>query len=103
MYTSKLSRRSAFNRAGLLVGAALAGETLGAIAAPVAQTAPKNSGPFRFCLNTATIRGQKLGIVKEIEIAAQAGYDAIEPWVESLDEYVKNGGKPRELRPDAYR
>jgi sugar phosphate isomerase/epimerase len=54
--------------------------------------------PFRFCLNTATIRGQKLGIVKEIEIATQAGYDALEPWVESIDEYAKGGGALADLR-----
>ena len=56
------------------------------------------SGSFSFCLNTATIRGQKLGIVKEIEIAAQAGYDSIEPWASSLDEYAKQGGSLKDLR-----
>ncbi len=45
----------------------------------------------------ATIRGQKAGIVKEIEIAAQAGYDAIEPWIDSLQEYVRNGGALKDL------
>jgi sugar phosphate isomerase/epimerase len=54
--------------------------------------------PFRFCLNTATIRGQKLGILKEIEVAGQAGYDAIEPWVDSIEEYQKGGGTLSDLR-----
>jgi 2-keto-myo-inositol isomerase len=53
--------------------------------------------PFKFCLNTATIRGQKLGILREVEIAAQAGYHAIEPWVDSIDEFLKNGGLLSEL------
>jgi sugar phosphate isomerase/epimerase len=35
--------------------------------------------------------------VKEIELAAQAGYDAIEPWVDSINDYVKGGGNLKEL------
>jgi sugar phosphate isomerase/epimerase len=46
-----------------------------------------------YCLNTATIRGQKLGIGREVEIAAEAGYSAIEPWIESLRRW-KEGGHP---------
>jgi sugar phosphate isomerase/epimerase len=45
----------------------------------------------------ATLRGHKLGMVKEIEIAAQAGYEAIEPWVDVLQEYVKQGGALKDL------
>lgn len=63
-----------------------------------ASTVEGTDKPFLFCLNTATIRGQKLGIVKEIEIAAQAGYDAIEPWVDSVQEYVKSGSSLPDLR-----
>jgi sugar phosphate isomerase/epimerase len=58
----------------------------------------KAERPLLYCLNTATIRGQKLGIIKQAEIAAQAGYDAIEPWLDSVGEYVKNGGTLAELR-----
>lgn len=58
----------------------------------------KNEPPFRFCLNTATIRGHKLGIVKEVEVASQAGYTGIEPWVDSVQEYVKGGGTLKDLR-----
>jgi sugar phosphate isomerase/epimerase len=36
--------------------------------------------------------------VREIEIAAQAGYDGIEPWVDSIQDYVKNGGVLTDLR-----
>jgi 2-keto-myo-inositol isomerase len=56
------------------------------------------SRPFRFCLNTATIRGQKLGIVKEVEVATQAGYEAIEPWVDAVQDYTKSGGSLEDLR-----
>lgn len=42
--------------------------------------------------------GQKLGLVKEIEIAAEAGYDGIEIWIRSLREYVDKGGKLSDLK-----
>ena len=59
---------------------------------------PTNAGGgFLLCLNTATIRGQNLGLVKEIEVAAQAGYQAIEPWVSSLEDYVKKGGSLKDV------
>lgn len=52
---------------------------------------------IKFCLNTATIRGYNLPIEKEIEIVAQAGYQAIEPWMDRLHEYVKRGKDLKEL------
>ena len=66
-----------------------------AAAAPAAKEAGR---PFLYSLNTATIRGQKLGIVKEIEIAAQAGYDGLEPWVDAIEAYVKSGGSLADLK-----
>src|SRR5215470_9388875 len=104
MNTRKLSRRSAIAQTGLLVGAALAGRKFAGAQESATEKgstilkAREVQGPFRFCLNTATIRGQKLGIVKEIEVAAQAGYDSIEPWVDSIEDYRKNGGSLSDLR-----
>jgi len=57
----------------------------------------KTGNPFRYGLNTATLMGQKLSIVEEVEIASRAGYQAIEPWVRELDRYVKDGGKLNDL------
>lgn len=48
--------------------------------------------PFGYCLNTSTIDGQKLSLVEKIDVVAQAGYEAIEPWVRDLDQYVQEGG-----------
>ncbi len=96
MQTSKLSRRGALERTGLLIGGAIAAPMLAGSAA--LGKSSDTTAPFRFCLNTATIRGQKLGIVKEIDVAAQAGYDAIEPWVETVQAYANGGGKLTELR-----
>ena len=97
MNARKLSRRNALTHAGLLIGAAAMGDPLPGARAWAQPQSPPTARPFRFCLNMATIRGQKLGIVKEIEIAAQAGYDAIEPWIDTLQEYVKNGGALKDL------
>ncbi len=97
MTTQKLSRREALARAGLVAGAALATGWLETTPASAAASSLGNS-PFRFCLNTGTIRGQKLGIVKEAEVAAKAGYQGIEPWVGSIEDYVKGGGSLKDLK-----
>lgn len=94
------SRRQ-FLAASLGAGLALAsGAAPSRAADTTTSSAPAAAAPagFRYCLNTSTLRGQKLGLVKEIEIAAQAGYQAIEPWVSSIEDYVKQGGSLAELR-----
>jgi 2-keto-myo-inositol isomerase len=71
--------------------------TVGA-AAPVPGAEEKPAPePFGYCLNTSTIRGQKLPLVQKYVIAAQARYQAIEPWVPDLDQYVKDGGNLKDL------
>ncbi|QDT65512.1 sugar phosphate isomerase/epimerase family protein [Calycomorphotria hydatis] len=57
-----------------------------------------STSPVRYCLNTSTIRGQKLGIVGEVEVASTAGYQGIEPWIRTLEEYQSQGGSLTELR-----
>lgn len=47
---------------------------------------------FIYCLNTATIRGHKLGLVRELEIIARAGYQGAEIWMDTLTEYLEGGG-----------
>src|SRR5580765_2567490 len=98
MNNLKVSRREALTRAGALIGATVVTHKFPSAAAGASGTEVNNDRPFRFSLNTATIRGQKLGIVKELEIASQAGYDAIEPWVDSVEEYQKSGGAMSDLR-----
>src|SRR5436190_11254750 len=46
-------------------------------------------GSFRFCLNTSTIRGQNPGLLNAIEIAAKAGYDGMELWMNDIKDYIK--------------
>ena len=92
---------SSVSRRNFLVSAGLACGTL-ATAANAASTAEAavGDGPssFRHCLNTGTIRGQKLSIEEQINVTAKAGYDAIEPWTRDIDEYQKAGGSLVDLR-----
>lgn len=50
-----------------------------------------NKSQFRYCLNTSTISGQKPGVLKSIDIAAEAGYDGIELWIRDIKTYLKSG------------
>jgi len=52
----------------------------------------KEKSPFIFSLNMATIRGHKLGFVKELETASAAGFHAVEIWIDTFYEYLANGG-----------
>ncbi|OYW33991.1 MAG: hypothetical protein B7Z51_00240 [Methyloversatilis sp. 12-65-5] len=81
---------SEFSRRDFLALTATAAATLSASHTMFAAPAPQPSrhgGPFRYCLNTSTIREQKLGIVAEVELAAKVGYDGIEPWIRELDDF----------------
>jgi 2-keto-myo-inositol isomerase len=64
------------------------------------QAADDSSGslPVRFALNMSTIRGQKLSIVQQVEVAAKAGYDGIEPWIRDLQKYAEDGGSLSDLK-----
>ncbi len=73
--------------------AALASQT-----ATAAEPDRPDDEPFGYCLNTSTIRGQKLPLAEEIDIAARAGYQGIEPWVAEIDAYEQAGGTRADLR-----
>lgn len=59
---------------------------------------PNRSPSFRYALNFGTLRGFKLSLEEEIDLAAKAGYDAIDPWIHELKAYQNNGKKLSELR-----
>ncbi|WP_166825066.1 sugar phosphate isomerase/epimerase family protein [Thalassoroseus pseudoceratinae] len=86
------SRREWLVGTGAVISAAALART------EAAEESKTNAPTFHYCLNTSTIRGQKLGIVQEIELASKAGYDAIEPWVRDIDAYQKEGGSLTDLR-----
>lgn len=56
---------------------------------------------FKYSLNTSTIRNENTSVVDAIDIAADAGYDGIEPWVKEIDEWVEKGGVLSDLRDRA--
>jgi 2-keto-myo-inositol isomerase len=51
---------------------------------------------LKYCLNASTIRTTP--VLKQIEVAAKAGYGAIELWHEHLDQHVAAGGTIEEVR-----
>ncbi|MEX2346670.1 MAG: sugar phosphate isomerase/epimerase [Balneolaceae bacterium] len=53
------------------------------------------ASPWPICLDTATIRPASLE--EKVEIAAEAGYDAIEPWDGELADYEEQGGNLEEI------
>lgn len=54
--------------------------------------------PFIPCLNTSTIRPVPLS--EKIRLAAAAGFEAIEPWNDDVDAYLKAGGTLESLREE---
>ena len=95
MKANNVSRRRFMTGAGAAVGAMITTAKPG-IASE--NTSTNRSIPFRYCLNTSTIRGQKLSLKEEIEITAKAGYSAIEPWVNKVHQHVSSGGDLRDIR-----
>jgi len=59
--------------------------------APLRGEISKASTIFRYCLNTSTISGQNLGLLKYVEIASIAGYHGIEVWVRDVEAALKEG------------
>lgn len=51
--------------------------------------------PWPICMDTATIRPASLK--EKVKIAAEAGFDAIEPWDGELKEFEEQGGDLKEL------
>jgi sugar phosphate isomerase/epimerase len=95
--TDNLSRRELLATAAGVVGAAVT--TSGTLPAKGASKPPPGApSNFTFCLNTSTIRGQKLSLDQEVEIAAKAGYDSIEPWVDKIQDYAKRSGSLKDIR-----
>jgi 2-keto-myo-inositol isomerase len=96
MQTQRITRRKALTQTGALMAAAAAGTTFAAATTPIGKQSPGRG--FIYSMNTGTLRGHKLGLIRELEITAEAGYRAIEPWVEAIDRYAKETGSLAELK-----
>ncbi len=99
----KISRRELLSKTSQsalgagLIAAGVAGAAPIPAADPSPKAPPQAAAPFGLCLNTSTLRGHKLGIVEELELAAKTGYQGVELWVSELDEYEKGGGSLADL------
>jgi len=82
--------RRALLTSGVAAGVAALGGMEGNAAAASRKRRSKDE-PFGYCLNTSTLSGQKLPITEVVDIAAKAGYEALEPWIRDLDDHVKAG------------
>ena len=61
-------------------------------------SATAKAEPFKYALNMSTLRGHKLGFIKEIEVASKAGYRHVEIWINTLQDYLKGGGTTADAR-----
>jgi 2-keto-myo-inositol isomerase len=86
-----VTRREVFKTAGLA--------TLGFLApsSVLSEQKPDNT-KFEYCLNTSTLQGQKLGLLKVLEIASRAEYDCVELWISDITEYTRDGKSLRSLK-----
>lgn len=92
----RISRRRMMAGCGacLATGAA----AIAAQSTPAAEARIETDGrPLRYCLNTGTISGFRLSLSEEIELAAKAGYDGIEPWTRGINRYVEDGHSLKDL------
>lgn len=90
----QLSRRDWLSGVPAALGVGL---TAGAIRPATAHADDEAPAPFGFCLNTSTLMGQKLPLAEELEIAAKAGYRAVEPWIRELQAHTESGGSLDDL------
>jgi len=95
--TRDLSRREILLQGGACLGAAAACPTP-ARADSETKADPSGGRPFRYSLNTGTIRGQKLAVPDQVDVAAKAGYDGFEPWVGEIRHYAEGGGSLGDLK-----
>jgi 2-keto-myo-inositol isomerase len=89
-----LNRRQVLKTIGLAAGAAAFGNPVSA----AIKVEKKNDHGFVYSLNMSTIRGHNLGFVKELEVAAKAGFTSVEIWLDTLQTYLQNGGSLSEAK-----
>ncbi len=82
--------------AGAITAEAVVGHAAETAAKKAAAASPTPRG-WRYCLNTATLRGQKLTLPQLVDVARRAGFQAIEPWIEEIDRLVAAGGSLKDL------
>ena len=95
----ELSRREVVCSALAALGTAIVSSTAGEAQVPRptgARTRPADE-PFGYCLNSSTIRGNKLDMAGVVNAASKAGFHALEPWISEIDDYTSKGGTLKDL------
>jgi 2-keto-myo-inositol isomerase len=87
----QITRRQTFSLLAATTGMSMLSESANAVE-------PSKSVSFTPCLNMSTLRGHKLGYVKELETASKAGFRSVEIWMDTLQEFIKNGNTPAQAR-----
>ena len=90
MAKSSFTRRQTLTALTATVGASILPKST--------QSGPTANPPFTLCLNMSTIRGHKLGFVKELETVSKAGFRSAEIWIDTLQNYLKEGGTVADAR-----
>ncbi len=90
-----LNRRDVLKKIGLAAGAVALGD---AANAAVIKPDKQAGNGFVYSLNMSTIRGQNLGFIKELEVAARAGFTSVEIWLDTLQTYLQSGGTAAEAK-----
>lgn len=93
MIDFSLNRRQVLKTLGLTAGASLL-----RLPASAKESSTQANPSFKYALNMSTIRGQKLGFVKELEVASKAGFGSVEIWIDSFQTYLKGGGSVKEAK-----
>ncbi len=83
-------------RRGLLSAGAVAGAGVLVRPARAQVGAPARPGRMTLTLNTSTIRPAPLD--EKIRVAAEAGYDGIELWIDEIEAVDRDGGSLADLR-----
>ena len=72
--------------------------SLGIIVPRSLNPVPESESKFQYCLNTSTIRGQNIDIIKILDIASRAGYECVELWISEIKEFVAGGKSIPDLK-----
>lgn len=100
----QMFRSTALAAASLAAGGAFARADEPATALSTAEktealtSSGQRSSAVKYCLNMSTIRGQALSVPAQVKLAADLGYDAIEPWIGELNKYLEAGGTTADLK-----
>jgi 2-keto-myo-inositol isomerase len=95
----EVSRRDLLSGGALAIAGSIATLSSAAQESTTRRSVPTSNRrePFGYCFNTSTIRGQKLDLPSQIDVASTAGYSAVELWVGDVQQFAQGGGSLRDL------